>query len=159
MENKKVMVKSEAHSPIGINLPELKLKRTWEKRGAVKPIPFDALQEAMYDPGVEYMFKNGMLSIDDMEVKIQLGLEEEGTTQPTNIIVLSDSEMQRYLKVLPFNEFKMNVSKLSKEQVNNLVDYAIQHELTDMDKCEYLKERTEIDIIKAIQLNRQAKEQ
>lgn len=159
MENKKVMVKNETNSRVGINLPDLKLKRTWEKKGVTRPIPFEDLQQAMYDPGVEYLFRQGMLSIDDMEVKIELGLEEEGTEEPTNIIILSDNEKQRYLKVLPLNEFKIKISELSYEQINNLVDYAIEKEFTDIDKCDLLKEKTGIDIIRAIQLNRQAKEE
>ena len=42
MENKKVMVKSEVMGRIGINLPDLKLRRTWERKGVVRPIPFEA---------------------------------------------------------------------------------------------------------------------
>ena len=159
MENKKVMVKSMVASRVGINLPDLKLKRTWEKRGVVRPIPFEELEQALYEPGVEYMFKQGILAIDSMEDKIALGLEEEGTTTPTNIIVLTEAEMDRYWKVLPFIEFKQKLTGLPKEQIQNLVDHAIDKEYTDINKCEYIKEKMEIDIIRAIQLNRQAKEE
>ena len=159
MENRKVMVKSMVASRVGINLPDLKLKRTWEKRGVVRPIPFEELEQALYEPGVEYMFKQGILAIDSMEDKIALGLEEEGTTTPTNIIVLTEAEMDRYWKVLPFIEFKQKLTGLPKEQIQNLVDYAIDKEYTDINKCEYIKEKMEIDIIRAIQLNRQAKEE
>lgn len=146
-------------SRVGINLPDLKLKRTWEKRGVVRPIPFEELEQALYEPGVEYMFKQGILAIDSMEDKIALGLEEEGTTTPTNIIVLTEAEMDRYWKVLPFIEFKQKLTGLPKEQIQNLVDHAIDKEYTDINKCEYIKEKMEIDIIRAIQLNRQAKEE
>lgn len=159
MENRKVMVKSMVASRVGINLPDLKLKRTWEKRGVVRPIPFEELEQALYEPGVEYMFKQGILAIDSMEDKIALGLEEEGTTTPTNIIVLTEAEMDRYWKVLPFIEFKQKLTGLPKEQIQNLVDYAIDKEYTDINKCEYIKEKMEIDIIRAIQLNRQTKEE
>lgn len=159
MENRKVMVKSMVASRVGINLPDLKLKRTWEKRGVVRPIPFEELEQALYEPGVEYMFKQGILAIDSMEDKIALGLEEEGTTTPTNIIVLTEAEMDRYWKVLPFIEFKQKLTGLPKEQIQNLVDHAIDKEYTDINKCEYIKEKMEIDIIRAIQLNRQAKEE
>ena len=159
MENRKVMVKSMVASRVGINLPDLKLKRTWEKRGVVRPIPFEELEQALYEPGVEYMFKQGILAIDSMEDKIALGLEEEGTTAPTNIIVLTEAEMDRYWKVLPFIEFKQKLTGLPKEQIQNLVDHAIDKEYTDINKCEYIKEKMEIDIIRAIQLNRQAKEE
>lgn len=159
MENKKVMVKSEVMGRIGINLPDLKLRRTWERKGVIRPIPFEELEQAMYDPGVEYMFKEGMLSIDDMEVKKALGLEPEDAEVPTNIIILSDEQRKRYLTVLPMPEFRAEVNKLSYEQLNSLVDYAIENELANLDKCEFLKEKTQIDIIKAIQLKRDAKEE
>ena len=159
MENRKVMVKSAVASRVSINIPELKLKRVWEKRNVVRPIPFEDLEQALYEPGIEYMFKQGILTIDSMEDKIALGLEEEGTTVPTNIIVLSEAEMDRYWKVLPLIEFKQKLTTLPKEQIQNLIDHAIEKEYTDINKCEYIRERMEIDIIRAIQLNRQAKEE
>ncbi len=161
MENRKVMVKSESTGRLSINLPELQLKRIWEKKGTIRPISFEDLQQALYVPGVEYMFKEGMLSIESMQDKIDLGLEPEGTKEdsPVNIIILNDSQKKRYLTVLPTSEFKQELEKLPYEQINSLVDYAIEKELMDMDKCDILKEKTGIDIIKAIQLNRQAKEE
>lgn len=161
MENRKVMVKSESTGRLSINLPELQLKRIWEKKGTIRPISFEDLQQALYVPGVEYMFKEGMLSIESMQDKIDLGLEPEGTKEdsPVNIIILNDSQKKRYLTVLPISEFKQELEKLPYEQINSLVDYAIEKELMDMDKCDILKEKTGIDIIKAIQLNRQAKEE
>ena len=161
MENRKVMVKSESTGRLSINLPELQLKRIWEKKGTIRPISFEDLQQALYVPGVEYMFKEGMLSIESMQDKIDLGLEPEGTKEdsPVNIIILNDSQKKRYLTVLPTSEFKQELEKLHYEQINSLVDYAIEKELMDMDKCDILKEKTGIDIIKAIQLNRQAKEE
>ena len=161
MENRKVMVKSESTGRLSINLPELRLKRIWEKKGTIRPISFEDLQQALYVPGVEYMFKEGMLSIESMQDKIDLGLEPEGTKEdsPVNIIILNDSQKKRYLTVLPTSEFKQELEKLPYEQINSLVDYAIEKELMDMDKCDILKEKTGIDIIRAIQLNRQAKEE
>ena len=154
----KIKIKSMTNGRCGINIPELRLKRTWEKKGAIKEIDFDTLSQAIYYPGVEYMFKEGILYIDDMEAKIALGLEEEGQTEPKNIIILTDAQKDRYLGNLPFAEFKVAVSKLGWEQLQDLVDYAIQKEYTNIDKCEFLKELTQIDIIRAVQLNRQQQE-
>lgn len=157
-EKKKVNIKSETLGRIGINLPDLKLKRTWEKKGVIRQISFEDLQQAYYEPGVEYMFREGMLSIDDMDVKKALGLEPEDAKAPVNIIILNDEQKMRYLNVLPMPEFRAEVNKLSYEQVNTLVDFAIEKEIANLDKSEFLKEKTGIDIIKAIQLNRQDKE-
>ena len=135
-------------------MPDLRLKREWEKKGAVKTIPFDQLEEAMYDPGVEFLFKEGALGIDDMEVKIALGLEDEGVVEPTNIIVLDDNQRERYLKNMPMPEFRQEVKKLPHEQLVELAYYAIEHEIANFDKSELLLKLTDIDILSAIKLNR-----
>ena len=157
MENKQVTLTNTIKSRVGINVPELMLKRVWEKKGVKKSIDFETLQQAFYDPSVEYLLREGILYIDDMEVKIALGLEEEGATAP-NIVVLSDSDLHRYLTAMPTFEFREKVKSLGREQVQSLVDYAIEKELTSYDKCEILKELTQIDIIKAVQLNRENQE-
>lgn len=156
---KVVKIKNESNGRVVINLPDLRLKRTWEKKNVTRLIPFEDLEQAIYDPGLEYMLKEGILSIEDMEVKVALGLEPEGAVEPQNIIILTDDQKKRFLTVLPMQEFRAEVAKLPYEQINNLVDYAIENEITNLDKCDYLKEKTGIDIIRAIQLNRQAKEE
>lgn len=157
MENKQVMITNTIKSRVGINVPDLHLNRVWEKKGVKKPIDFDTLQQAFYDPSVEYLLKEGILYIEDMDVKIALGLEEEGAKAPT-IIILSDNDLNRYLTVMPIFEFKEKIKSLGREQIQALVDYAIEHELTPYDKCEVLKEITQTDIIRAVQLNREDKE-
>ena len=75
MENRKVIIENMTNSRVGIDIPELRLMRIWEKKGVKKPVDFDVLKEAIYNEGVEYMFKTGILYIDDIDVKIELGLE------------------------------------------------------------------------------------
>lgn len=154
----KVNIKNETLGRVGINLPDLKLKRVWERKGVVRQITFDDLQQAFYEPGVEYMFREGMLSIDNMDVKKELGLEPEDAKEPVNVIILSDEQRKRFLTVMPMHEFRKEIDKLSHEQINSLVDYAIANEIADLDKTEFLKEKTGIDIYKAIQLNRADRE-
>lgn len=156
--DKKVKIKNTTNGRIGINIPDLKLSRIWEKKNVIKYIDFDDLEQALYDSGVEYMIRQGMLEIEDMEVKIALGLEEEGTTTPVNIIVLSEKEMERYLKVLPIVDFKKKIADLPKEQVYNLLDYAIEKEIIQLDKNDILKQFTGTDVMEAIKLKRQAQE-
>jgi hypothetical protein len=91
------MVESMVDNLVSINLPELNFKRTWEKKGAKKPIDLDILREAIYNTGVEYMFQQGILYIDDMAVEIELGLEPENADKPQNIIVLDDKQKEDYL--------------------------------------------------------------
>ena len=154
MENKKVMLINMVNRRVGIDVPDLRLSRVWERKGAKKPIDLDVLKEAFYDPGVEYLLREGILYIEDMDVKIELGLEEDASS-PT-IIILNEDELKRYLTVMPVFEFRGKVNELGREQKLSLVDYAIENEHTNYEKCEILKELVEVDIIRAIQLKRDA---
>ena len=94
--DKKVKVVSLVSQRVILTVPELRLRRVWERKGATMVIPFEQLEEAMYSPGVENLFRNGILGIDDMEVKIALGLEPEGAEAPVNIITLNDAQRKRF---------------------------------------------------------------
>lgn len=152
--DKKVKVKSLISSRVILSVPDIRLKRVWEKKGAVRIIPFEQLEEAFYEPGVEALFTDGALGIDDMEVKIALGLEPEGAAEPVNIITLTDAQMERYLSHMPMAEFRQEVKKLPKDQLMELANYAIEHEIANFDKSELLLKVTDIDIMSAIKLNR-----
>ena len=125
MENKKVIVTNMVNRRVGMTLPDLHFKRNWEKKGAKKPIDLEILEQAIYDPGVEYMFRQGILAIDDMEVKKFLGLEPEDATEPENIIILTDAQRKRYLTVAPISELKEIMKSISDEQRLEMANYAI----------------------------------
>ena len=150
----KVKVVNLVSSRVNINIPELTLRRVWERKGSVKTIPFSQLEEAMYNPGVEALFTQGILGIESMEVKRALGLEPEDAEAPVNIIVLNEAQMKRYLTVMPFRDFKENLEKVSQEQLMLLVQYAIDNKImADIEKVNYLREKTSISILKAIEEN------
>ena len=152
--DKKVKVTNLVSRRVNVTLPEMRFRRVWETKGAVRTIPFDELEEAMYNPGVEALFRNGVLGIEDMSVKRELGLEPEDAEEPVNIIVLNDQQRKRYLTVLPLPEFKEKVKELSRDQVQELAKFAIDNELIDFEKDSYIKELIDIDIIGSIQLNK-----
>ena len=152
--DKKVKVTNLVSRRVNITLPEMRFRRVWETKGAVRTIPFDELEEAMYNPGVEALFRNGVLGIEDMSVKKELGLEPEDAEEPVNIIVLNDQQRKRYLTLLPLAEFKEKVKELSRDQIQELAKFAIDNELIDFEKDSYIKELVDIDIIGSIQLNK-----
>ena len=155
----KVKVVNLVSSRVSINVPDVRLNRVWEKKGAIKTIPFEQLEEAMYDPGVERMFKDGILGIEDIKVKQKLGLEPEDVTEPVNIIILNDQQRRRYLTVMPLAEFKAQIQELPIEQVKELAQFAIQNELIDFEKDEILKKMVNVDVVRSIELNRADKEE
>lgn len=158
MENK-ICVVSTVNGNIGITVPQLNFRKDWARKGAKVLIPKEILEEALYDPGVEYMFNNGMLYIEDLEVKKSLGLEPEDAKEPENIIVLNDKQMKRYLTVAPKRELRAVLEKLSHEQRKNLVDFAIENNITDMEVSEILEKATGINILSAIILKKKQEEE
>ena len=150
--NKKIMVKSNSNATVVFHLPDLNFTRTFEKKGAIKPIPFDVLAQSMYNDGAEAMFKSGILTIEDKEARIELGLEEE-------VVILDDNQKKRLLTIAPLHDLKVTCKTLNEQQVLELVYFAIDNELGNFDKASFLKNITNIDIIEAIKLNKAAKEE
>lgn len=154
----KVKVTNLVSSRVNINIPDVRLNRIWEKKGATKTVPFDQLEEALYNPGVEALFREGILGIEDLEIKKQLGLEPDDATEPVNIIVLNDQQRKRYLTVMPFGEFKEKIKDLPVEQIRELAQFAIDNEIADFDKAEIIEKITGVDIIGSIQMKKQDEE-
>jgi hypothetical protein len=153
--NEKVIVTSMVNGIVGITMPNSRIKKIWPKKGTKLPVDKDLLREAIYEPGVEYMFKKGILYIDDMDFKIELGLESEGTTKPTEIIPVDEKYLNRVLKLMPISEMKAAVAKMSDNQKKELLDFTVEQNDIQLDRLNIIKELTGIDVLKVIELNRQ----
>ena len=161
MEEKasKVKVVSMVKHRVSVIVPEIRFNRTWPSAGSSVTIDRDVLEDLMYDVGFSNMLKMGMLYIEDMQVKKDLDLEPQDATEPVNIIVLNDKEKKKYLTELSLVGFKDKVKKLSRTQLEELANYAIDNRLVDIDKCKVLKEACGRDVINAIRLNELNKEE
>ena len=153
--NDRVIVTSMVNGIIGINRPEYRLVKTWPQKGSKLPVEKDSLRQAIYEPGVEYMFKKGMLYIDDMDFKIELGLEEEGTKTPTAIIPVDAKYLERVLKRMPVREMKEVIKTMNDVQKRELVDYASEQNDIQLDRINAIKELTGIDLLRVIDLKNQ----
>lgn len=154
----KIRVISKHQGPVSVNISDLRFKREWPNKGASVLIEKETLEEMMYDSGFKYMIDTGMLYIEDLEVKKELGLEPEDATEPVNIIVLSDNDMKRMMTAMPQFEFDAKLKTLNYEQMLALADFAIKNELGDFGKCNAIKKACGKDILTAIRLNREDKE-
>lgn len=151
-DKQKVRVISTLKNKVTVNVPDIRFSRTWIAAGAAVNIDKETLEELMYDPGFRNMIQMGILYIEDLEVKKELGIEPEEATEPVNIILLSDKEKKYYLTELSLVGFKDKIKKLSKNQLEELADFAINNKLVDIDKCKVLKEACGRDVIGAIRL-------
>ena len=153
--NEKVIVTSMVGGNVGLTLPHLRVNKTWPKKDTKLPIEKDVLREAIYEPGVEYMFKNGILYIEDMDFKIELGLEQEGAKAPTAIIPVDERYLERVLKRMPVSEMKQVIKGMNENQKRELIDYATGQNDIQLDRLNALKELTGIDLFKVIELKNQ----
>jgi hypothetical protein len=158
--NDKVLVTSMVNHLVGIGLPQngYVVRKTWPQKGAKLLLDKEALREAIYKPGVERMFRKGVLYIEDMDFKIELGLEEPDTKTPTNIIPMDEKYMERVMKRMPIAEMKMAIKKMSSSQLEELILYASSQNDIQLDRISAIKEVTGTDLFKVIELKRQMEE-
>lgn len=157
MENNMIMVKSASDFTIVVNVPDIPLHRTWKKRGAQYPVDRKLLLQAYYDPSVEYLFKEGMLTTNDVDFLKEVGLiEEDGTAVVTP---LTELKLSCLIKTWSLAEVKTELAKLTRSQLEELADYAVEHytELS-MDRIDVLSKATGKNIMKAIEHYRRALE-
>ena len=145
----KVMVTSMVGGTISVSALE---HRVWNKKGQKLPVSKDILREAIYEPGVEYMFKKGILYIEDMDFKIELGLEAEGTKVPTEILPMDEKFMNRVLKLMPVPEMKTTIDKMTMVQKQELVDFAVKQNDISLDRIKIVSDNCGVDILKTISL-------
>lgn len=151
----KVKVTSTTIGEVSVFEPSIPFRASWPAKGSTRPIEEEVIEQLLYTPGFKYMIDTGMLYIEDMEEKKKLGIEPEEATEPVNVIVLSDADKNKYMKVYPLNKFKEEVKKLSREQLIDLADYAIKNNIADFDKSEVIKGLCGKNIIRGIELARQ----
>ena len=112
----KVTIVSTFTGSVVVDLRDMHFSHTWAKKGDKFSVSKDIFEAMMYNNGARAMFEDGTLYTEDMEAKIEYGLEPEGATEPVNIIVLNEAQMKRYLTVMPFRDFKTELEKVSNEQ-------------------------------------------
>lgn len=157
MENNMIMVRSESNFTIVVNIPDLPLHRTWKKRGAQYPIDRKQLLQAFYDPSVEYLFRNGLLTTNDTEFLKEVGLMEEDGTP--NVTLLTEALMLRLIKTMPVQQVRTELANFSHDQLEELADFAIEHykELA-LDRVDLLSKASGKNIMAAIEHYRKAQE-
>ena len=158
MSEEKIKVISAYNGRCGIDNADLRISRRWAGRGSVVTFTKEQLEELMYDPAFSNMVREGYLYIEDMEVKKEIGIEPEDAVAPTHIL-LDEKQLKRFWKDMPITQFKVELKQLTRQQINALADYAIEHgDEGSIDKANYLTTVTDRNILKGIELNKQSKE-
>ena len=145
-----VNLKNMVNKTVGVKLPEYGVNRKWTTKGQVIPLPYDTVEQMLWHEGFRKMIDRGILYIESMKDKIDLGLEPADASEPENIKVLSDIQIKNLLISQPYEVFKKEIFTLNMTQINNIVNYAIANEIIDVQKAELLRTISGIDILKAV---------
>lgn len=154
---KKIKIQSLVSGTLIVKDDSLRLRREWANKGAVQIIDSDDLDILLYDPGVEYMFRQGMLDfVDEVEgkkFKVDFGWEQPD--EEPEVIRVDDDLMREMMTEMNIADFRKQVKKLTKEQLFELTRFCIENNYTQYEKVEILKQATEVDIINAIRLTKE----
>lgn len=143
-EIKDVKVYSGIKGTVGLTAPSANLRRTWTRKGQMLRVPFDALQMAVYEPGVEFLFKSGALIIKEQDIRIELGLEEAEADEKDKVIDLTEDEAKNMLKSISLKDFREKVAQLSMVQAIDLCETAVELKIQDFQRCKILQDKTGI---------------
>ena len=153
-----VKVRSTTDMTVSLFDPNIPLRKTWEKRGSIVPIEREKLIQAFYSSNLEKALKAGLLAIDDKEFLYEVGMLAE-KTDSINVIELTSAFMDKCIGVMPLWELTQILGKLSKYQVEELVEYAVANNgKLKMDRIELLGKASGKNILKAIELYRASQE-
>lgn len=154
----KVKVICASNGRCVINSRELNIRRIWRGRGDVVIFSKEDIEKLMYDAAFSNMVREGYLYIEDMDVKKEIGVESEDAETPT-IILLDDKTLDRFWRIMPFTQFKIETKSLTKAQITMLAKYAILHgDDGSIEKANYLSDISGYQILKGIELEKQSKE-
>lgn len=149
MSDRKVLVRNVSNGSVTIYLPNENFRRTFENRGSKVSVPFDILFEGLSESGVEVLFKDGYLMIDNKQDRIDLGLEE-ADEEIFAEKVKSDEEILAILRTREPIKIKALLEGLAIEQKKNVAMLAIKNKITDYGTVELIKRMTSIDVAKAV---------
>lgn len=148
-DKNRVLVTSHQKGELTIKYPDRHFIRTFANAGASHKIEVDILEEMiMNEPGVQYMFKQGLLSIADAADRVAVGLQDE--LHEDAPVIFDRNFMTKMIKGMPFVEFKTNFDKGTMEQKRLIAETAVELRINDLEKATYIKNKTGIDVLKRI---------
>lgn len=153
-----VKLRSTSVGTFVINEPAYGINRVFPNKGSIQTLPFEIVEQLLWQPGFRTAIDTGMIYIDNMQDKIDLGLEEPDATAPKNIRILSEADMLDMLKNKSYDDFINSLEGLPIEQIRSLATYAAENNIVDMAKVDAIKQITGKDIVEMIDRRRKMEE-
>lgn len=153
-----IKIRSTTDSTVSLYNSLIPIRKVWTKRGAIVPIERDKAVQLYYNSSLENALRNGLLAIDDKEFLYEVGFLEAPTAS-SPVVELTTTLMDRCISVMPLQELKQTLAKLSTSQISELVEYAITNNTKlKMDRIDLLGKVSGKNILKAIELFRASQE-
>ena len=147
-----IKIRSTTDTTVSLYDPTIPVRKTFEKKGAVAIIEKDKLIQMYFNSDLEAAMRAGLLIIEDKDFLYEVGYITE-KEQENNQLELTVGFMKRCIGAMPLTELTMNIKKMSRHQIQELVEYAIQNNTElRMDRIELLNKVSGKDILKAVEL-------
>lgn len=163
LENQKVLVKNMTNHKVGftcVNFPNF-----YEFNGGqVLPVKWEHLEDAAYSTGVRYMFENAMLRIEPTTENYSEVMENLQLSHLAEQIdnSLGYAEAKKLLSVTPlaanYAKIKNHLEMGTATTKENIAKAALELKIKDYMVNTWVKKATNIDVIKALELNEAAPE-
>ena len=147
-----IKVRSITDTSVSLYDPTIPVRKSFDRKGAVAMIEKDKLIQLYYNSDLETAMRAGLLVIDDKDFLIEVGyiIDKDEAAEE---IDLNPAFMKRCIGVMPVAELAIHLNKMSKHQIEELAEYAIQNSKDlRMDRIDLLGKVSGKNILKAIEL-------
>lgn len=147
-DNQKIEVINNSTGSVSYYSEFSRIERRWDKPNSVKKVPLEELRELVNASGGLELLE-GYLLIKNLEVREELGLPVEKS------YLLEEKDIKDVLKksLSVLTDTLQNTTETIREKIAQV---AIDSKLGDLDKLEAIKEFTNVDVLAAIQENKEA---
>lgn len=143
---RKVQVKNLSTGRVFYTIPNLNVQRRFLP-GMTIELPFDEVQQGLYEYGIRVMFTDGLLTVVGDRDAIDLGLKiGQGVI---DVPPADDTEILKHLRgsAIALNKFLENASPVVKENAGAL---AVQNRITEPGKVKIIERHTGVNVLAAL---------
>jgi len=154
------VVRKLASGIVSYRIPGKLIARKWKGDNARVKVPYEELEDCVFDPNIRTLFEKGYLYIEDKEARVRLQLEEpDPSIQSETKLVLTKEQINDLLYKDTFYNFKKKVEKLADETKELLIEVAIQGaKHAGVEKYDYIRKNFYVDVEKIQRERREEKE-
>ncbi len=139
---KAYMVRKLAPGGVSYRIPGKLVARKWVGKDARLRVPYEELEECIYDPSINSLFTKGYLFIESKEARVALGLEE------SEALVLDEEGVAKVLFEDDLDTFKEKIDRMAEQTQELLVQVAIANldKHAGYEKYDIIRKKYKVDI-------------